>query len=573
MNQKGLSNEMKKEAGRTSKINRLRLKLLKKKAEIEEVIALEEMLKKKNLISMFEPYEYQQKALDMFHSGKNVVVMPCSNKVGKTAFLACLGLSWCLGYEPWNEIPESDFSVRVGDKFYMPSSLGIMPPVRLRVTGEDWEKHVALTLLPEFKKWAHDETYTTKKNNMSIEALWEFKNGSSFDVMTYRQPLEQFEGWLGHGWLADEPPPQEIWSAMSRGLFTLGGKVFLSMTPLSEAWVLDELVLSNRPDVGTILDICIWDNPELYKHDKNVLVKVGFSEDGAVEWLEKQKELAKTTKRLDTIDNIIKEVAGRKTVLVKNDFGKLMDMDAYDYALKSLKIHRFIKDLPSDEERLPRLFGKFKSLVGLVLKGFRDDIHILEPFKVPPDLPVVAMIDIHLNKPQAIGFYCFDKMDRIIAVDEVWENLSPDQIADEIIRKKKLNSWRLKKAFIDALSKGDEKFMRNRAMVEDSFTIIQKKLAKFGITLEVASKDKDSGIRNIDARLTGANNIPSFFICSNCERHLHEIKRWVYDKDGKPKKELDDMMENTYRATLTGVKYTPPELFTGELKYAKGGLT
>jgi hypothetical protein len=81
------------------------------------------------------------------------------------------------------------------------------------------------------------------------------------------------------------------------------------------------------------------------------------------------------------------------------------------------------------------------------------------------------------------------------------------------------------------------------------------RLCDEGITLQVASKDKTSGIKNIEAKLSGTAGIATVFLFDDCERHFYEINRWVYDDKGVPSKENDHFMENWYRFTLTGTKF------------------
>jgi hypothetical protein len=82
-----------------------------------------------------------------------------------------------------------------------------------------------------------------------------------------------------------------------------------------------------------------------------------------------------------------------------------------------------------------------------------------------------------------------------------------------------------------------------------------------GIELHVASKDKASGIRNIEDMLEGPNNTPTLFFFRSLDKieregHLFEIQRWTYDEHNKPRDEADHFMENLYRMSLTGTKYT-----------------
>jgi hypothetical protein len=155
--------------------------------------------------------------------------------------------------------------------------------------------------------------------------------------------------------------------------------------------------------------------------------------------------------------------------------------------------------------------------------------------------------------------------------EEVWEHLTPEQIGDEIV-KRKFNYPRMKEVYIDPLAKGDNIFVQNRINIEDTYKIIEKKLAPYGIRLHIASKDKDSGIRNLTTKLSGLNGMPALFFLERCKRHIYEARRWIYDKDGKPQKENDHFCENMYRATLTGMRYTPPGMFSGPLKYEKSGV-
>jgi len=99
---------------------------------------------------------------------------------------------------------------------------------------------------------------------------------------------------------------------------------------------------------------------------------------------------------------------------------------------------------------------------------------------------------------------------------------------------------------------------------------MRERLWREGIELHVATKDKSSGILNIERMLNGVNGLPTLFFFSslnkiNKEGHIWEIQRWTY-KDGKPKDENDHFMENLYRMSLTGIKYTVPRRRGMELK-------
>lgn len=225
-----------------------------------------------------------------------------------------------------------------------------------------------------------------------------------------------------------------------------------------------------------------------------------------------------------------------------------------------LKILRFIRDM-AEESRDARIKGKFRHLVGLVYKEFKHEHyphgHLVKPFKIPIDWPVIAVIDPHPKKKQAIGFYTINKQDYFYVIDEVWSYVNSDeQIADEIIRRQKAYGWNLRDVYIDPAAIGDTYMMEQKGItIEDRFSKIEKRLNAYNIMLYPAPRSenaKNSGVMSIKEGLMGANNMPSLFFFDTCERHTHEIRRltWDADKEDKLVKIDDDMMENLYRGRL-----------------------
>jgi len=433
-----------------------------------------------NRIEFFKPIEpYQTKVLELLWGGKKTVTLQGANQIGKTTLGAVFVGSVCLGIRPWDGV-ETPLGRR---------------PVRVRIICKDWEHHAGEVIVPELKRWLPRGRYETKKNNVGVEAFWSFENGSTIELMTHIQDTGIHEGWKGDLVWADEPLPRDKYVANKRGLIAQDGVFLLTMTAVSESWILDDIILNTDPTFASVTEVPIWSNPYLSK-------------------------------------------AG---------------IDSFAASLR-------------ENEKVARLMGGWLNLVGLVWKGFKPGIHIINDFEIPVDWPVVPMVDWHTSLPIAIGFYAFDPRGMIYVADEVWENGSAEYIGNLIIRRKKTNSWRIQQAFIDPLSKGDTAYVKNMGVdVKDSFTRLSDVLWAEGIELRVASKDKDSGIRNVEDRLVGLNGLPTLFFFKNAlgkigkDGHVGQIQRWTYDeKTGKPKDENDHFMENLYRVTLTGVKYTAP---------------
>lgn len=506
--------------------------------------------KKDNGVFFYEPYVWQERALEEIRR-KNTTAIISSNKIGKTCLVVNILLSWLMGYEPWKYIDKDNSeAIEVGGCFYRTSSLGMEPPVNLILTGEDWKLHIGRVLVPELKKWAPKGWYKTKKNEQGVDFFWQFcnqsgkwRNPSTLTIMSYSQDDDLFESFRAQGAIMDEPPPKSKYKAMSRGLLLDNGKTLLSLTPIKEAWILDDIVLSGRKDIGIVDGLKITDNPDLMKDDVGVL-KQWLTEIEIGEYFDLLLYEDKEKEKPVSDQGRAAEAYLEKLIPEKHH------IDIY-----KLKILKFIKDIDPDDVP-PRVFGTFKSLVGRVLKEFDKDIHVIKPFEVPTDWPVTVMIDFHLSTPQAVSYWAVNKQDINYCVGETWKNISGDEIADDIIRKMK-NGWNITEAFIDPLSKGDVAYIRNRmgSDLRDTFSIISEKLVPHGITLQVASKDKDSGIKNIQTWLRGVNGLPTCYIFNDCERHLYEVQRWVFDENGKPAKENDHFCENWYRYSLVGAKY------------------
>ena len=89
--------------------------------------------------------------------------------------------------------------------------------------------------------------------------------------------------------------------------------------------------------------------------------------------------------------------------------------------------------------------------------------------------------------------------------------------------------------------------------------------------LNAASKDKESGVRNLTNWLEGVNKLPTLYFFDTCKMHIHQIQRWVYDENNLPKKENDDFPENLYRYTLLNPQYIPLHEINKKIKYQELG--
>lgn len=246
--------------------------------------------------------------------------------------------------------------------------------------------------------------------------------------------------------------------------------------------------------------------------------------------------------------------------------GLVLNVDIHENTYLTNEAIEEFENACSKEEKEARIKGGWLQLSGRVIPEFDNTIHVVDSFvdRIPSDWPVVAMVDTHLKLPHAISFIAIDKYNRMYVVEECWDSMKPEDIADEILRFKTKHSVRLENAFFDPLSKGDTEYIKRLGMdVPDTFSIVADKLRPAGIACYIASKDKKSGIANIRGAFCKDYKVSTMFICDNCLLTIEELNNWVYDKDtNKPKDEDDHFVENLYRATLSGVKYTDPRTYS-----------
>jgi len=138
-------------------------------------------------------------------------------------------------------------------------------PVKGRIVATDYQKGVGEVIIPFLEDWL-DSSLVAKKIRQpatGIPTKWIMKNGSVFDILTYEQGVESFEGWKGHIAWFDEPPPRDKYIATLRGLVDYKGRAWLTLTPLTQPWIYDEIYAAADNKRITVVTTDIRDNPHL----------------------------------------------------------------------------------------------------------------------------------------------------------------------------------------------------------------------------------------------------------------------------------------------------------------------
>ena len=140
--------------------------------------------------------------------------------------------------------------------------------VKGRIIAKDFQKGVGEVIQPFLNEWLDSSLIAKKiRTPQGVVIKYELKNGSVFDIVTHEQTTEQFEGWRGHIAWFDEPPPRDKYVATLRGLVDYSGRHWLTLTPLTQPWIYDEIFTSTDRKYTFVVTIDIRENKYLSEQD------------------------------------------------------------------------------------------------------------------------------------------------------------------------------------------------------------------------------------------------------------------------------------------------------------------
>lgn len=420
-----------------------------------------------------------------------IFTMTGANRIGKTFWNTVIGFSVMFGFWPFT-----------GEKIIFPHNM----PRKVRYVGQEWETHVKQVIIPKLEElWPKQRSLTVKSNQQGIPAIWiDDETGSSLSIMTNCQKTIAHEGWDGDLVLYDEPPLRDIRVANMRGLVDRCGREVFAMTLLGSGWVDREVI-----HLMTEKDIILPNGDKLIKGSPDPSV---FSVNGEID--------------------------------VNIGFGITQE-----------GIDQFAKGL-TEEEKEARLGGKPSYLAKIICPNFKRSVHLVDRFEIPTSWPIDIAIDVHPKVRQAVLFKAISPNGNKYVCDELWMHGDGTILADAIIKRIRRNAYRVNRIIIDPLAKADENNGESKDTNEGTtFKKIEKVLYRFGYELETASKDKSSGILEINNGLLGPNKIPSLFFFRDLARTILELEGWMYDDNGVPIKEDDHMVECLYRLLLLETEY------------------
>lgn len=307
-------------------------------SDIQELKELErdferlEALKKTHPILFFKPIGQQGK---FFSSRARNRYLFGSNRSGKSVGGHLELISCAMGFRPWLPKDHPDHIVRLGDGSPIPvPNVGFHLLENLNTSGKQ-------IFLKKMEEWLPKDWGYVKKNNQGQPVEVRFNNGSICHVYSQNMDIDALEGPNGHYFSCDEPPSQNFWNAIKRGLVDSDGISWISATPLKASYFMAELMQKAAEDET---------------HENHELITLSIHDNR------------------------------------KSRGGYLPDR----------AVDEFIASLPPDEVEA-RVFGRPKHLAGAVYKEWMPaPPYCVDPFTIPKDWPRIMAIDPAEQKPVAI---------------------------------------------------------------------------------------------------------------------------------------------------------------------------
>ncbi len=202
----------------------------------------------------------------------------------------------------------------------------------------------------------------------------------------------------------------------------------------------------------------------------------------------------------------------------------------------------------SSEQLESRRYGRFSSNSGLVYREFDENVHVIEPFKVPKEWYNNLSIDPGLNNPLSCHFYAVDFDDNVYVIAEHYEKGKEVSYHAEKIKEIcdsldwKRDSFGRISSLIDSAS--------NQRTLSSSKSVAELFLEN-GINVNTkVNKDMFSGIARVKEYLKAKK----LFVFKNCPNMIREFKGYYWGKDDSPIKRDDHAMDELRYYLMTRPK-------------------
>ncbi|MBR2871756.1 MAG: terminase family protein [Clostridia bacterium] len=202
-----------------------------------------------------------------------------------------------------------------------------------------------------------------------------------------------------------------------------------------------------------------------------------------------------------------------------------------------------------------RRYGRFKSNTGLVYFEFDENLHVIDPFPIPPEWQDTISIDPGLNNPLSAHWYCVDYDGTVYVVAEHFEAGKDVTYHSERIKQisnsigwKKDSKGRIS-ALID--SAANQKTLASSKSVTELFWECD-----IAVSPNV-NKDMFAGIQRVKQYLKPINGKPKIYIFKSCVNLIRELKSYWWGEGDNPKKVDDHSLDELRYYLMKKPSLTP----------------
>lgn len=392
----------------------------------------------------------------------------------------------------------------------------------LRILCDSADMEESGSLYCEIKKWIPTAEFygRTSKGYYTKVKIGDVH----VDVKTFKQENNAHAGSTLDLILVNEPPPFSVWMETYSRL-RAGGRIALAFTPLKGASYLWDVIHNEKNKPGEVYhsEVSIWDN--------------------------------------------CRQTPGTNGILEQRDIESL--------------INQWEINCPDEVEA--RVWGKFQHLSGAIFKTFNKNVHVMNPFVIPPNWVIRSCIDPHLRKPPFHLWTAQDPLDNIFIIAEYppqnWRMVKNTNlgIKGHCEQFKLLETGRTIYPHMANIKVHYRYGDPNMLMAKQPHNqeTLQQEYAKHGYYFsEQVNNDIILGHSNIHSFLhydrtkdVGPNNSPRLYVFSTCPNIISALELYAYEQQKDDEAAITTKINEMWKDPIDTLRYTLSKFRTYSLAY------
>lgn len=397
----------------------------------------------------------------------------------------------------------------------------LRPPIRARITCQSltntWEPVIKPKL--QYNKWngrgdpgGEYGLWGLIPKSFLIHGKWEdswseknrtltLTNGSTMQVMSFDQDVENFSGSSLHLCLHDEGPPESIYRENKMRIIDVKGRIMTAMTPPDEestgweaAWIFDSVYEKGQSGPGKNPNI---DSFTLFTEHNRILDQQAIA-DITAGLTENQKEV---------------RLHGRFIHLSGRIYPAYTDRSQW-WCFTCNKIALPLAD---------SLWTLCATCKGNDTVEFK---HFIEPFDDAYRWPVIYVLDPHPRKPHCMAWYAVSPDDDIYQIKEMEIDAAPEIVRNKVMEWEGDFDIHIVKRIIDPKTAGAAPGITGGIRGGT----VRQDFDRVGLRCDLADSNRDTARSRLRSMLEPdfRTRTPRFFVFNNCARTNYMFLHYVW---------------------------------------------